>query len=61
MWKSAATRQTICLNENQPYGQPNPRNVSRAYYACLLTLAYSHARRFTEMYFSRLVILGVAG
>ena len=32
-------------------------------YQCarLLTLAYSHARYFTEIYFSRIVILGVAG
>ena len=30
-------------------------------YARLLTLAYSHVRYFTEIYFSRIVILGVAG
>ena len=59
MWKSANTRRTICLNEDRSYGQPNPRNVSHAYYACLLTLAYSHARYFTKMYFSRIVILGL--
>ena len=42
-------------------GQSNPRNLLRVQCACLLTLAYSHARYFTEMYFSRIVILGVAG
>ena len=54
-------RRTICLNEDRPYGQSNPRNLLRVQCARLLTLAYSHARYFTEIYFSRIVILGVAG
>ena len=61
MWKSADVRRTICLNEDRPYGQSNPRNLLRVQCARLLTIAYSHARYFTEIYFSRIVILGVAG
>ena len=61
MWKSADVRRTICLNEERLYGQSNPRNLLRVQYAHLLTIAYSHARYFTEIYFSRIVILGVAG
>ena len=54
-------RRTICLNEDRPYGQSNPRDLLRVLCARLLTLAYSHVRYFTEIYFSRIVILGVAG
>ena len=61
MWKSADVRRTICLNEDRPYGQSNPRNLLRVLCTRLLTIAYSHARYFTEIYFSRIVILGVAG
>ena len=61
IWKSADVKRTICLNEDRPYGQSNPRNLLRVHCARLLTLAYSHARYFTEIYFSRIVILGVAG
>ena len=61
MWKSADVRRTICLNEDRPYGQSNSRNFLRVQCARLLTIAYSHARYFTEIYFSRIVILGVAG
>ena len=60
MWKSADVRRTICLNEDRPYGQSNPRNLLRVLCTRLLTIAYSHARYFTEIYFSRIVILGVA-
>ena len=61
MWKSDDVRRTICLNEDRPYGQSNPRNLLRVQCARLLTITYSHARYFTEIYFSRIVILGVAG
>ena len=61
MWKSADVRRSICLNEDRPYGQSNPRNLLRVLYARLLTITYSHARYFTEIYFSRIVIPGVAG
>ena len=61
MWKSADVRRTICLNEDRPYGQSNPRNLLRVLCARLLIIAYSHARYFTEIYFSRIVILGVVG
>ena len=61
MWKSADVRRTICLNEDRPYGQSNPRDLLRVPCARLLTLAYIYARYFTEIYFSRIVILGVAG
>ena len=49
------------MNEDRPYGQSNPHNLLRVLCAYLLTIAYSHARYFTEIYFSRIVILGVAG
>ena len=49
------------MNEDRPYGQSNPRDLLRVPCARLLTLAYSHARYFTKIYFSRIVILGVAG
>ena len=42
-------------------GSRIPRNLLRVQCACLLTLAYIHARYSTEIYFSRIVILGVAG
>ena len=61
IWKSADVRRTICLNEDRPYGQSNPRDLLRVPCARLLTLAYIYARYFTEIYFSRIVILGVAG
>ena len=49
------------MNEDRPYRQPSPYNLLRAYYACLFILAYDLARYFTEMYFSHIVILSVAG
>ena len=61
MWKSADVRRTICLNEDRPYGQSNPRDLLRVPCARLLTFTYIYARYFTEICFSRIVILGVAG
>ena len=49
------------MNEDRPYGQSNPRDLLRVPYARLLTFTYIYARYFTETYFSRIVILGVAG
>ena len=61
MWKSVTVRRTIRMSEDRPYGQLSPRILLRAYYACLLILAFSLARYFTEIYFSRIIILGVVG
>ena len=61
IWKFADVRRTICLNEDRPYRQSNPRNLLHVQCARLLIIAYSHARYFTEIYFSRIVILGLAG
>ena len=49
------------MNEDRPYGQSNPRDLLRVPCALLLTLTYIYVRYFTEICFSRIVILGVAG